>query len=50
MFLFGGSNLIAENRKFFSLDMNSFRWELVKSRGDLPITRDEHSAVLYENE
>lgn len=50
MYLFGGSNLITENRKFFSLDMNSFRWELVKSRGDLPITRDEHTAVIYENE
>jgi hypothetical protein len=50
MFLFGGSNLDVENRKFFSLDMNHFRWDVVKSRGDLPITRDEHTAVLYENE
>lgn len=50
MFLFGGSNLETENRKFFSLDLNNFRWELVKSRGELPITRDEHTAVVYENE
>lgn len=50
MFLFGGSNLEAENRKFFSLDMNHFRWDLVKSRGDLPLTRDEHTSVIYENE
>ena len=50
MFLFGGSNLEAENRKFFSLDLNHFRWDVVKSRGDLPLTRDEHTAVLYENE
>ena len=50
MFLFGGSDLETENRKFFSLDLNTFRWELVKSRGDLPVTRDEHTAVIDENE
>lgn len=50
MFLFGGSNLENENRKFFSLDMNSFRWELVKSRGELPITRDEHTAIINDHE
>jgi hypothetical protein len=50
MYLFGGSNLEQENRKFFSLDLNHFKWELIKSRGDLPITRDEHTAVVYENE
>ncbi len=50
MYLFGGSNLEQENRKFYSLDLNNLNWELVKSRGDLPITRDEHTAVFYENE
>ena len=50
MFLFGGSNLEQENRKFFSLDLNSYKWDLVKSRGDLPATRDEHTAVVFENE
>ena len=50
MYLFGGSNLEAENRKFYALDLNNFRWEVVKSRGDLPITRDEHSCLVYENE
>ena len=50
MFLFGGSDLETENRKFFSLDLNTFRWDLVKSRGDLPVTRDEHTAVVDENE
>jgi N-acetylneuraminic acid mutarotase len=50
MYLFGGSNLDAENRKFIALDLNHFKWELVKSRGDLPMTRDEHTAVAYEND
>lgn len=50
MYLFGGSNLESENRKFFSLDLNHFRWDVVKSRGDLPITRDEHTCIVYENE
>ena len=50
MYLFGGSNLESENRKFFSLDLNHFRWDVVKSRGDLPITRDEHTCAVYENE
>ena len=50
MYLFGGSNLECENRKFFSLDLAQYKWEVVKSRGDLPITRDEHTAVLNEND
>jgi N-acetylneuraminic acid mutarotase len=50
MFLFGGSNLETENRKFFILDLITFKWEVVKSRGDLPITRDEHSAVINDND
>lgn len=48
MFLFGGSNMETENTKFFSLDLNSLKWEVIKSRGELPITRDEHSAVVNE--
>jgi len=48
MYLFGGSNLENENRKFYALDLLSYRWEVIKSRGDLPITRDEHSAVFNE--
>lgn len=50
MYLFGGSNLETENTKFFSLDLNTYKWEFVRSRGDLPLTRDEHTAVLNEND
>jgi len=51
MFLFGGSNLETENKKFFSLDLNQFKWEIVKVRGDgAPDSRDEHTACFYESE
>lgn len=50
MYLFGGSNLETENTKFFSLDLGNFKWEVIRSRGDLPITRDEHSAVFNLND
>lgn len=50
MFLFGGSNLENENTNFYCLDLAKFRWETIKSRGDLPITRDEHTAVINQND
>mmetsp|Transcript_29024 Transcript_29024/g.21597 ORF Transcript_29024/g.21597 Transcript_29024/m.21597 type:complete len:135 (+) Transcript_29024:275-679(+) len=50
MYLFGGSNLETENRKFYSLDLNTMKWEVIKSRGELPLTRDEHSAVVNEED
>ena len=50
MYLFGGSNLETENKKFFSLEMNQFKWETIKVRGDQPETRDEHTAVIFEGE
>jgi hypothetical protein len=46
MYLFGGSNQEYENTKFYVLDLATFKWELIKSRGDLPLTRDEHTAVI----
>jgi hypothetical protein len=45
MFLFGGSNCEKENLKFFSLCMKTFKWSIIKSRGELPITRDSHTAL-----
>ena len=50
MYLFGGSNLEQENTKFFSLDMLSLKWEVVRSKGELPLTRDEHTAVVNEED
>lgn len=50
MYLYGGSNLETENGKFFSLDLNTFKWEVVKIRGgaEFFVPRDEHTAVLNE--
>ena len=47
MYLFGGSNLEMENIEFFALDLKSFKWEILKCSGNVPITRDEHTAVVY---
>eukprot|EP00347_Sterkiella_histriomuscorum_P006674 403351868 len=49
MYLFGGSKANGEeNSKFFSLDLKSYRWEVIQSRGQVPTTRDEHTALIYE--
>ena len=49
MWLFGGSSVSGENNKLFSLDLNSFKWEVVNPRrGETPPSRDEHSAVVDE--
>lgn len=51
MYLFGGSNLETENKKFYTMDMNTFKWEVVKVRGgETAVSRDEHTCVVYENE
>jgi Galactose oxidase, central domain len=50
MYLFGGSNLETENKKFYTLELNNCKWDVVKVRGDQPPTRDEHTACVYENE
>jgi len=35
MYLFGGSNDLTSNNTFFSLDLNTFKWDvvLVKNKG-----------------
>lgn len=54
MYLFGGSGPRSKGQgdasphPLWSLDMKSLRWEQVVSRGELPQTRDDHSAVLYD--
>lgn len=40
-----------ENKKFYTMDMNTFKWEVVKVRGgETAVSRDEHTCVVYENE
>jgi Rab9 effector protein with kelch motifs len=54
MYLFGGSGPRSKALTdvappaLWSLDLKTLRWEVVSSRGEVPITRDDHTAVLYE--
>jgi Rab9 effector protein with kelch motifs len=55
MYLFGGpSNTVSSTDKhplppFFFLDLKTFKFEPIYARGDLPVPRDEHTALLYES-
>ena len=55
MFLFGGSGGMCENLDLFCLDLKSYQWGVIKPQalnGDktnFPITRDEHSCVIYND-
>lgn len=33
----------------YALDLKTLKWEPVHGRGEVPISRDEHTALLYEN-
>jgi N-acetylneuraminic acid mutarotase len=48
MYLFGGSSSAYPCFPFYSLDLKSLKWEVIHSRGEVPVTRDDHTAVLYE--
>ena len=55
MFLFGGSSKESENVDMYTLDLQLFKWSVVKAKAEnddvtnLPRTRDEHSCVLLGN-
>jgi Kelch motif len=51
MYLFGGSKGNCDaNDKMYTLDLKLNRWDIVSDQqGDIPKTRDEHSASLYES-
>jgi Rab9 effector protein with kelch motifs len=50
MFLFGGSNQQRKetSNNLWALDMKSLRWELILARGEVPVNREDHTAVIYE--
>ena len=48
MYLFGGSNGSQENPRLFTLDLKTFKWDYINARGEIPPSRDEHSANIYE--
>lgn len=48
VYVFGGSKDSGDsNDKMFTLDLSKYRWEIVEQSGEIPITRDEHTANLY---
>lgn len=50
MYLFGGSSTTHSEycHSFYSLDLKTLRWDSINARGDVPSTRDNHSAVIYD--
>lgn len=50
MYLFGGSNGIIDNNKFFKMSLLNYRWEVIETFGPRSYiqTRDSHTAVVSE--
>ena len=50
VYLFGGSKDSGDsNEQMFSLDLQKYRWEIVEQLGEVPLTRDEHTASNFDN-
>ena len=49
MYLFGGSQNTPSPSYFYTLDLRSYKWEVVNSRGEVPERRDDHTAIFYDN-
>ena len=55
MYLFGGSSKDCENVDMYTLDLNLFKWSVVKTspkdglEENMPMTKDEHSSVMLGN-
>lgn len=51
MYLFGGCKGNSDpNEKMYTLDLKNHKWETVEQQvGEIPHSRDEHSACLYES-
>ena len=48
MYLFGGSSPTPNQQLMYVLDLKSMKWDVIHSRGDVPQSRDDHTAILYE--
>lgn len=55
MYLIGGSYNFNSNANVYSLDLRTFKWELLRVRGangdaeNIPAARDEHTAVIHND-
>ena len=50
MYLFGGSKPSLQNAPYslYVLDLKSLKWDFVNTRGEVPASRDDHTALFYE--
>lgn len=53
MYLYGGSGPRSkqsdvEPPSLWSLDLKTFKWDVINGRGEMPLTRDDHSAVVHD--
>lgn len=54
MYLYGGSGprskaqMELDMPTLWSLDLKSYRWEALIARGEVPLGRDDHTAVVYD--
>lgn len=55
MFLFGGGGGMCENKEMYVLDLETYRWTVLKpliqnhDASNDPVTRDEHSCIVYDD-
>ena len=55
MYLFGGGGGMCENKELFMLDLETYRWSVLKPQiknndtDNDPVTRDEHSCIVYDD-
>lgn len=48
MFVFGGRLMtIKNNGELFALNLETYEWEIIKTKGDKPIPVDGHTMVPY---
>ena len=46
MILYGGVIGDFNNNEIFALDLKTYKWTIIKTTGDAPESRDDHSACI----
>jgi hypothetical protein len=49
MFVYGGSSTSSSKGEssLYSLDLKHYKWEIINARGEVPLSRDEHTAIIF---
>ena len=56
MYLFGGSNGFESNTNMFTLDLNTYKWDVIREKAlnndhkNLPESADEHTVVVLRDQ